>query len=130
MRQARCSCGQLRVVCEGEPAKVSICHCDACRLRTGSVFGIAVFYPREAVKAEGDQRDHTRKADSGRNVTFHFCPYCGSSVWWEPERMPDRVAVALGAFADPDFPMPDQSVNDARRYKWIEFPEAMQKRAE
>jgi hypothetical protein len=130
MKQAACSCGQLRVDCDGEPLKVSICHCDACRLRTGSAFGIAVFYPRDAVTAQGEQRDHMRKADSGRNVTFHFCPQCGSSVWWEPDRMPDRVAGALGAFADAEFPMPDQSVNDARRYKWIEFPDALQKRVE
>lgn len=89
-----------------------------------------MFYPRAAVKAEGEDRTHTRKGDSGFDVTFHFCPHCGSSVWWEPSRMPDHIGVALGAFADPEFPMPDQSVNDARRYKWIEFPGAMQKRAE
>ena len=130
MRQAQCSCGQLREACEGAPLKVSVCHCDACRLRTGSAFGIAVFYPRGAVKAEGGERTHTRKADSGFDVIFHFCPHCGSSVWWEPSRTPDRVAVALGAFADPNFPMPDQSVNDARRYPWIEFPAAMQRRKE
>ena len=130
MKQATCSCAQLRVACDGEPLKVSICHCDACRKRTGSAFGAAVFYPRGKISAQGEERMFTRPADSGRNVTFHFCPHCGSNVWWEPERMPDRVGVALGAFADPDFPMPDQSVSDARRYSWIKFPEAMQKRAE
>jgi hypothetical protein len=130
MKRATCGCGQLRADCDGDPLKVSICHCDACRRRTGSAFGIAVFFSRAAVMVEGEARTHTRKADSGRDVTFHFCPHCRSSVWWEPERMPDRVAVALGAFADPDFPMPDQSVSDARRYKWIAFPDAMQKRAE
>ncbi|MFN2470768.1 MAG: aldehyde-activating protein, partial [Gaiellaceae bacterium] len=36
-RHAACSCGQLRLTVEGEPVRVSICHCLACQRRTGSV---------------------------------------------------------------------------------------------
>jgi hypothetical protein len=32
-------------------------------------------------------------------VTFHFCPNCGSSVFWEPSRIPEAIAVAVGCFA-------------------------------
>jgi hypothetical protein len=128
MKQARCSCGKLRVSCEGAPSGVSICHCDACRRRTGSAFGIAAFYPRHAVRIEGAARAFTRDSDSGHAVTFHFCPDCGSTIWWEPARKPDMIGIGIGAFADPDYPMPDQSVSDARRYGWIAFPDAMAKR--
>jgi hypothetical protein len=31
---------------------------------------------------------------------FHFCPSCGSTVYWEPARKPDMIGVAVGAFAD------------------------------
>ena len=128
-RLAQCSCGQLRATCDGEPDKVSICHCNECRRRTGSAFGIAVFYPRERLRAEGMDKTFRRKADSGFDVLFHFCPDCGASVYWEPARKPDMVAVAAGAFADPKFPMPDQSVSDDMRHDWIMFPESMTKRA-
>ena len=130
MKQAQCSCGGLRVLCEGAPVSVSICHCDACRRRTGSAFGIAAFYPRDAVRVEGAARAFTRDSDSGHAVTFHFCPDCGSTIWWEPSRKPGMIGVGIGAFADPDYPMPDQSVSDARRYAWVQFPEAMKRRAE
>ena len=53
-RVATCACGQLQVTCRGEPRKVSLCHCLDCQKRTGSAYGIAAFYLRENVDAEGD----------------------------------------------------------------------------
>jgi hypothetical protein len=52
-------------------------------------------------------------------VNFHFCPLCGSTVFWGPERKPDAVGVAVGSFADPAFPSPSQSVYDERRHAWV-----------
>jgi hypothetical protein len=43
-------------------------------------------------------------AESGNAVTFHFCPPCGSAVYWESEGFPGYVAVAIGNFADRNFP--------------------------
>jgi hypothetical protein len=129
IRHARCSCGSLRVSCEGEPVKVSICHCDDCRRRTGSAFGLSAFFPRDRVAVEGPDKLFTRNSDSGFEVVFHFCPQCGSTVCWEPTRKPDLIGVAVGAFADPSYPMPDQSVCDEKRHSWIAFPASMAKRA-
>jgi hypothetical protein len=124
-RVAQCSCGRLRAVCGGSPDKVSICHCNECRRRTGSAFGIAAFYPRARVRIEGADKTFRRNSDSGFPVVFHFCPDCGASIFWEPSRKPDMIGVAVGAFADPSFPMPDQSVSDEMRHDWIAFPESM-----
>jgi hypothetical protein len=33
-----------------------------------------------------------------------------------------RVSVAVGAFADPDFPAPAVSVYDCRRHPWVALP--------
>jgi hypothetical protein len=38
-RTAACNCGQLCITCEGEPVRVSMCHCLECQRRTGAVFG-------------------------------------------------------------------------------------------
>jgi hypothetical protein len=35
-RRAECCCGQLAAVCEGEPIRVTVCHCLNCKRRTGS----------------------------------------------------------------------------------------------
>jgi hypothetical protein len=42
-------------------------------------------------------------------------------VYWEPERKPDAVAVAVGSFADPSFPAPTQAVWNERRHPWVTF---------
>ena len=52
-RRASCSCGQLTVEVEGDPVRVSICHCLACQRRTGSVFGVQARWPREQARIEG-----------------------------------------------------------------------------
>ena len=129
VRQAECSCGQLQVACDGEPTKVSVCHCDACKRRTSSAFGIAAFFARPRVTVMGGSTAFRRVADSGFGVTFHFCPVCGSTVWWEPERLPDLVAVGAGSFADQDFPAPSQSVDDGKRFGWVTLPDHFAKRA-
>jgi len=118
-RIAACACGQLRAECRGEPRLVALCHCLDCQRRTGSAFGIAAFWPRESVAAEGRASGFSRLADSGFGIRFHFCPDCGSTVYWEPARKPEMIAVAVGAFADPGFPAPQQAVWDQRRHPWV-----------
>ena len=119
MRTASCACGRLSIECEGEPAKVSLCHCTACQRRTGGPFGVAAFYERSQVRPQGQDRRYVRASDTGFDVVFHFCPDCGGTVWWEPQRKPDMVAVAPGAFADPTFPAPTQSVHEETRHPWV-----------
>lgn len=117
-RLATCACEQLRATCEGEPSLVSLCHCSACQKRTGSAFGVAAFFDASSVRTEGARKCFTRPSDSGFSVRFYFCPECGSTVYWEPERKPGVIAVALGAFADPAFPAPSQAVYRERRHAW------------
>lgn len=118
-RTATCACGSLAVTSAGEPTKVSLCHCLDCQKRTGSIFGIAAFFPRDKIRAHGPERVYTRQADSGFDVVFHFCPGCGSTVYWEPRRKPAEIAVAVGAFADPGFPAPSQEVHGGHRHPWV-----------
>lgn len=80
---------------------------------------MAAFFPREAVAAAGETREFRRGSDSGFDLIFRFCPNCGSTVWWESLRVTDRVAVAMGAFADPGFPAPSQAVYREHRHAWL-----------
>jgi hypothetical protein len=118
-RTASCSCGGLRVVCEGEPKKVSLCHCLACQKRKGSPYGIGAFFGNHDVILHGRSKLYTRQSDSGFSVIFHFCPDCGSTVFWKPERLPDLTAIAVGAFADPTFQKPTNAVYVESRHSWV-----------
>jgi hypothetical protein len=118
-RLAACACGRLTARCAGEPLRVSACHCLQCQRRTGAPFGVVAFWPRAAVEVAGPAMIFERVADSGLAVLFRFCPSCGSTVWWEARRRPDAVGVAVGAFADPAFPAPEQSVFEETRHPWV-----------
>ena len=118
VREAACRCGALRARCEGEPVRVSVCHCLACQQRTGSAFAAQARFPADRVVVTGERRTWTRTADSGRKIDYHFCPECGSTVFYRGGNFPDVVAVPLGAFADPSFPSPRFSVWEARKHSW------------
>jgi hypothetical protein len=117
-RQASCRCGRLRAVCEGEPVRVSVCHCLACQQRTGSAFAAQARFPADKVTITGEARVWTRIADSGRTTDYSFCPTCGSTVHYVGGNFPDLIAIPLGTFADPGFPAPEFSVWEARKHPW------------
>ncbi len=125
-RHATCQCGQLAIACVGEPLLVSICHCLDCQRRTGSAFGITAVYPRTSVAvARGTATQFRRMGGSGAPIAFHFCPECGSTLWWEPGREPGLTGVAAGAFADPGFPAPTRAIWDDRRHPWLSQPDGI-----
>ncbi len=119
-REAVCSCGELKVICDGEPELISRCHCIACQRRSGSPFGVAAFFFRKRIDVSGAYESYRRSSDAGFSIDFHFCRRCGSSVFWEPSRKPDMVAVGVGSFGDPGFPEPSQEVYTEWRHGWIE----------
>jgi hypothetical protein len=103
-----------------------MCHCVDCQRRTGSVFGITAFFERGAVSiVQGASKTFARNSAAGKPVTFHFCPDCGTTVFWEPDRMPQLIGVAVGTFADSSFPQPDQSVWTDHKHAWLSLPGEM-----
>jgi hypothetical protein len=125
MHLATCSCGQLSATCNGDPVRVSVCHCLACQKRTGSIFGAQARFPEDRVTIAGASTEYTRTGDSGGHITFRFCPRCGTTLCWTIDALPGFVAIALGAFADPSFQAPTVSVYETRRHPWcaIEGPD-------
>jgi hypothetical protein len=123
-REAACSCGQLRLTVEGDPRSVSMCHCLACQRRTGSLFSVQARFRAGQVQIHGRYADYARTSDeSDRRVhVFHFCPECGATVFYKAADDSDVVAVPVGVFADPSFPMPTRSSYDVRRHAWLQLP--------
>ena len=117
-RRAACRCGQLTVRCEGDPVRVSVCHCLACQQRSGSAFATQARFPDSRVTVEGSFKSWTRTADSGRQVVYNFCPECGSTLFYKGGNFEDLIAVPVGNFADPVFPAPAYSVWERRKHSW------------
>lgn len=122
LRRAACSCGQLALTIEGEPVRISMCHCLECQRRTGAVISNQARFRREQIAFSGQSAVWKRTAESGNALAFHFCPTCGSTVYWESEGFPGYVAVAVGNFADPAFPAPTIAVWEEARHPWLALP--------
>jgi hypothetical protein len=120
-RTAACCCGQLRIRVEGPPRQVGICHCFACQRRTGSVFAALASFAAP-FEVSGEATEYLRVGDEGSRFRFRFCPVCGTTVYHTEEGREDSVGVAVGAFADQDFPAPGVSIYDCRRHAWVELP--------
>lgn len=126
VRHAACSCGQLAVTVRGEPVRISVCHCLECQRRTGSAFGAQARFRKADVEIRGASTAYRRIADSGNAIRFHFCPTCGSTIYYQSEDQPELVAVPVGAFADPDFPAPWVSVYESRKHSWVGLPDGIE----
>ena len=66
----------------------------------------------------GEFSEWSDVGENGKRASFRFCPSCGSTVAYDSEAMPGLTAVAVGAFADPDFPPPTISGYEERRHSW------------
>jgi hypothetical protein len=121
-RIASCRCGQLSATVTGEPVRVSVCHCLNCKKRSGSAFAVQARWPKAQVRIEGASKAFVKVADSGNRATFHFCPDCGSDVYYEIDgKFDDLVAIPVGAFDDPYFARPAYSVWEERKHDWVEI---------
>jgi hypothetical protein len=102
--------------------RVSVCHCLNCKKRSGSAFAVQARWPSAQVKIEGRSKTFVKVADSGNSATFHFCPDCGSDVYYVNNgKFEDLIAIPVGAFDDPWFARPAYSVWEERKHAWVEI---------
>jgi hypothetical protein len=124
-RKAACACGALAIDLAGDPYFVAACNCTQCQRRTGSIFGVSAYFRGSQLAAlRGEAQRFTRRSDAGRPVEFHFCPRCGSTVYWTAPREPPSqgLGVAVGCFADPGFPRPMLIAWCVTKHGWAVFP--------
>jgi hypothetical protein len=118
---ARCRCGRVCAECRGDPVRISVCHCHACQLRTGSAFAAQIRFPEDRVHLTGERRSWTRVADSGARVSYEFCPNCGSTIAYANDAYPGAIAIPMGAFAGIELPRPWVSVYEERKAGWVDI---------
>ena len=90
------------------------------------MFGAQARFPTAAVTIEGQSREYLRMGDEGSLARFHFCPECGSTVFYHSDADPGTVGIPVGAFADPQFPPPSVSVYEVRQHPWVRLPDEME----
>jgi len=97
-----CLCGDIRFSYEGPIGSAAYCHCADCRKCTGSAFNISVALETSNFKIiRGSPTSYTKQADSGHELTRHFCSNCGSPIYTSSPKHPDRLYVKAGVIDDP-----------------------------
>jgi hypothetical protein len=128
-----CVCGAVRYVAQGDPARITVCHCTWCQRRTGSAFGVETVFKAEDVTPVGDTlRTYRHVSDeSGRWVDQYFCGTCGTNIGIALEAVPGLRTIAAGTFDDPSW-------LDRKRHSfryvylrsaqdWAEIPDGVEK---
>jgi hypothetical protein len=97
-----CLCGGVNFEYSGIVGPANYCHCEDCRRCTGSAFNIGVRFERSKFRIiSGTPNRFTKRGESGRELTRHFCPGCGSPIFKSAPKHPDLVYVKAGVFDDP-----------------------------
>jgi len=123
--KATCACGQTSITVNGAPTMHGVCHCTNCKRRTGSAFGISAYFEKTAVvEMQGETRVYAfHHAAQNHDQERHFCPNCGTTLFWFLSAAPESIGVAGGCFADEPLPDPTYSVTDQKRLPWVSLPE-------
>ena len=104
-RSGQCVCGSVRYVCEGDPERVTVCHCLWCQRRTGTAFGTEVVFQEKNVTFSGDAPASYRHTsdESGRWLEIYFCARCGSNLGFRLQAVAGVRTVPAGTFDDATF---------------------------
>jgi hypothetical protein len=117
----RCSCGALSTICNGAPARVSVCHCLDCKRRTGSAFSWNARFSSAQVRIEGEAASWRNVGPSGTTTTRLFCPVCGVTIAYVSDAEPDVMAIPCGGLDDAGILTPLRTAWAERRNSWVEI---------
>jgi hypothetical protein len=56
------------------------------------------------------------------NQKRHFCPQCGTTLFWYLTVLPEKIGIAGGCVADEALPEPTYAVTDCKREAWVSLP--------
>lgn len=125
VRSATCCCGNTSIDVEGEPEIHAVCHCNDCKKRTGSAFGVSAYFSDKQIR-----KKHGKTGIYRINTTTQqercFCSSCGTTLYWKTSSLPGMTGVAGGCFADNPLPEPTLTVSNEQKCTWVELPRSWQ----
>ena len=96
-----CACGGVQFKASLPFEKVVLCHCQHCQKRTGSAFGLMVYFKEGQISFSQEKLGtYDYQADSGNAMQSHFCKKCGTSLFLTGALNKGLMGVAGGCFDD------------------------------
>lgn len=116
--QGNCRCGAVRVTAHAAPKRMMQCHCTDCQKATGTGHASNVMFAESDIDIRGETKSYSVTADSGNQVTRHFCPVCGNRMFHLNSGRPGVVTVPVGCFDDNSWFAPHAVVYTRARSAW------------
>ena len=127
-RVARCACNATAITIDGELVAHAVCHCDNCKKRTGSAFGISAYFRKSDVAGiDGETVIYAlHNAKRNEDKERHFCKRCGTTLYWYSSTYPEYIGIAGGCFTDEPLGEPKINASYSKKLAWVAVPEHWQ----
>jgi len=101
MPSGSCFCGATKIEYTGDIQAKALCHCLDCRKISGSTYSTNFIVPEDGFKVtSGKPKTITKTADSGNEITSHFCGDCGSTLFRDGASFPGSKIIKVGVMDD------------------------------
>jgi len=117
MPKGQCHCGAVHYEMPAETIHKALCHCSDCRRHAGAPAVAWGLVSKDRLKIEGATKEYA----SSENGRRHFCPECGTALFYTNNLIfPGQVDVQIATLDDPDAIKPDAQIQVAERIGWME----------
>ena len=122
MPKGQCHCGAVRYDMPAETVHRALCHCSDCRRHSGAPMVAWGLVARDQLKIEGETREYA----SSENGRRHFCPQCGTALFYTNDVIfPGQIDVQIATLDDPGAIVPSAQIQVAERIGWMESLDRM-----
>ncbi len=113
-----CHCGAIRYQAEGDAITHALCHCTDCRRHAGAPMVGWTMYRLDAVKVTKGQ---VKIYESSANGRRHFCPDCGTGLFYvNAVMLPGIIDIQSATYDNPDAVPARVHIQVAERIGWME----------
>lgn len=125
--RARCFCGNVAIELSGEPETVVYCHCGDCRRWSGAPVSVFVGYAQDKVEMTAGEPE---AFGSSPGVLRSFCRNCGTSIFYQDERLPGEVYLSVGIMERPEDFEPEAHSWYSKKLGWLELHDGLPRHEE
>jgi hypothetical protein len=112
-----CQCGAVRYRVEGEPVHGALCHCRDCQQSSGAPVVAWTAFPAERFELIAGA---ATVFNSSGSAMRHFCPICGTGVYYTNEAvLPGLVDIQTATLDSPEALAPQVQIQTAERIGWM-----------
>lgn len=120
-----CQCGGVTYQLLAAPKMVVACHCKECQKLSTSAFSITAMVDAADLNIQGELKDWSRIADSGKTAAAKFCPTCGNRIYhFDPEN-PSAIKLKPSNLSDTSIIQPTAHVWVSEKQDWYQIPDGV-----